>query len=223
MMTEAEWLGSADLDLMLTFLRRKSSPRKLRLFAVACCRHIWRLLKANECRRAVEAAELYADGMVGRKELQAAARSAEKVASDLVFEATIMMRLAKYAERDAANAAALVARQLLAPRAVAAKVREAVTATSMTPKCQCSVLRDLFGPLLFRTVGVEPAWLSWNDGTVPKIIQGIYDDRAFDRMPVLADALEDAGCDNADILAHCRSGGEHVRGCWVLDLLLGRT
>ena len=51
----------------------------------------------------------------------------------------------------------------------------------------------------------------------------IDDDRAFDRLPVLADALQDAGCDNADILTHCRSGGEHVRGCWVLDLLLGKS
>jgi hypothetical protein len=65
-------------------------------------------------------------------------------------------------------------------------------------------------------------WLNWNDGTVVKLAEGIYNDRAFDRLPVLADALEDAGCTEAEILAHCRSGGEHVRGCWVLDLILGK-
>ena len=65
--------------------------------------------------------------------------------------------------------------------------------------------------------------VAWNDGTVRKIAQAIYDERAFDRLPILADALEDAGCDNADILNHCRNGGEHVRGCWVVDLLLGKT
>ncbi len=63
----------------------------------------------------------------------------------------------------------------------------------------------------------------WNDATIPKVAQAIYDDRAFDRLPILADALEDAGCDNADLLTHCRSGGEHVRGCWVVDLLLGKS
>jgi len=64
--------------------------------------------------------------------------------------------------------------------------------------------------------------LSWLTSTVVALAQAIYDDRAFDRMPILADALEDAGCTNQDILAHCRSGGEHVRGCWVVDLLLAK-
>jgi hypothetical protein len=67
---------------------------------------------------------------------------------------------------------------------------------------------------------VNPSWHVWNGGSIPKLAQSIYTDRAFDRLPILADALEEAGCDNADILEHCRSGGEHVRGCWVLDLIL---
>jgi hypothetical protein len=65
--------------------------------------------------------------------------------------------------------------------------------------------------------------LTWNDGTVIKIAQAIYNERAFERLPILADALEDAGCDNADILRHCREPGEHMRGCWVVDLLLGKS
>ena len=89
-------------------------------------------------------------------------------------------------------------------------------------KGQVSSLRDIFNP--FRTPpSVLPSWLAWNDGAVRKMAQVIYDDRAFDRLPILADALEDAGCDNADILAHCRGPGPHVRGCWVVDLLLGKT
>jgi hypothetical protein len=74
----------------------------------------------------------------------------------------------------------------------------------------------------FRPVAINPAWWAWNDGTVKKIAQAIYDERAFDRMPILADALEEAGCTNQDILTHCRSGREHVRGCWAVDLILGR-
>jgi hypothetical protein len=65
--------------------------------------------------------------------------------------------------------------------------------------------------------------LAWNDRTVIKFAQAINDERAFDRLPILADALEDAGCQDADILAHCRQSGEHARGCWAVDLLLGKT
>src|SRR5262249_17037155 len=74
-----------------------------------------------------------------------------------------------------------------------------------------------FGP-----VTLVRAWVTWDGGTIPKLAQGIYDDRAFDRLPILADALEDAGCTDADILNHCRQPSVHVRGCWVIDLLLGK-
>jgi len=81
-----------------------------------------------------------------------------------------------------------------------------------------TLLRDTAGNP-FRPVAVEPSWLT---STVVPLAEGIYAERAFDRMPILADALEDAGSDNADILTHCRQPGEHVRGCWVVDLLTGR-
>ncbi len=86
---------------------------------------------------------------------------------------------------------------------------------------QAKLLREIFANE-YRPATVEPAWLAWNDATLPKLAQSIYTDRAFDRLPILANALEDAGCDNANILAHCRQPGEHVRGCWVVDLLLGK-
>ncbi len=87
---------------------------------------------------------------------------------------------------------------------------------------QAALLREIFGNP-FRPVLLEQSWLAWNDGAIRKMAQLIYGDRAFDRLPMLADALEDAGCTDADLLAHCRSGGEHVRGCWVVDLLLGKS
>lgn len=80
------------------------------------------------------------------------------------------------------------------------------------------LLREIDGNP-FRPVALDPAWLT---STVVTLAEGIYQARAFDRMPILADALEDAGCDHADILTHCRQPGEHVRGCWVVDLLTGR-
>jgi hypothetical protein len=87
---------------------------------------------------------------------------------------------------------------------------------------QAAILREIFGGRPFRRLFVDPVWMSWNDSTVPNLSQRIYNDRAFNLMPILADALEAAGCRDAAILDHCRQPGEHVRGCWVLDLLLGK-
>ena len=98
-------------------------------------------------------------------------------------------------------------------------------------ECSCSavlqvadgdLLRDIFGNP-FRPVAAEPSWTTWNGGVVVKLAGSTYEGRAFERLPVLADALEEAGCTDADLLAHCRGGGEHVRGCWVVDLLLGKS
>jgi hypothetical protein len=83
----------------------------------------------------------------------------------------------------------------------------------------CKIIRDIFGNP-FKPVTIDPSWLTSN---VVSLAQAIYDERAFDRMPILGDALEDAGCDNKDILNHCRSGEEHVRGCWVVDSILGKA
>jgi hypothetical protein len=84
---------------------------------------------------------------------------------------------------------------------------------------QCGVLRDIFGNP-FRPATVDP---TWRTSTVLALAEGIYAERAFDRMPILADALQDAGCDNEDVLNHCRGDGPHVKGCWVVDLLLGKS
>jgi hypothetical protein len=86
-------------------------------------------------------------------------------------------------------------------------------------RAQACLIRDIFGNP-FRPVTLDPAWRT---SDVVAIARTIYDERQFEDMPVLGDALEDAGCDNADILKHCREPGEHVRGCWVVDLLLGKT
>jgi hypothetical protein len=80
------------------------------------------------------------------------------------------------------------------------------------------IVRDIFGNP-FQPVVLDPAWLT---STVMALAKGIYEERAFDRMPILADALQDAGCDTDDILTHCRGPGPHVRGCQVIDLVLGK-
>ena len=80
------------------------------------------------------------------------------------------------------------------------------------------MVRCIFGNP-FHPVVLDP---SWRTSTVLSLAGGIYEERAFDRMPILADALQDAGCEDAEVLVHCRNPGPHVRGCWVLDLLLGK-
>src|SRR5262249_30299121 len=94
----------------------------------------------------------------------------------------------------------------------------ATCADAPARRCQVALLRDIVGNP-FRSVAVD----LWNGATVVHLALAIYDDRAFDRLPILAAALEAAGCTDQDILAHCRGGGEHVRGCWVVDLLLGKS
>jgi len=84
---------------------------------------------------------------------------------------------------------------------------------------QARLIRCIVGPRRFRHVTLDPSWLA---SPVPQLADSIYTDHAFDHLPILADALEDAGCTNADILNHCRQPGDHVRGCWVIDLLLAK-
>ncbi len=84
------------------------------------------------------------------------------------------------------------------------------------------LIRELFGAS-FRPVALHPAWLAGSDSRAAKLAADIYRDRTFGLMPMLADVLEGAGSEDADILAHCREPGEHVRGCWALDLVLGKS
>lgn len=83
----------------------------------------------------------------------------------------------------------------------------------------CDLTRCVFGNP-FRPVELDRRWLT---STVVALSRSVYADRAFDRLPILADALQDAGCDSDSVLSHCRGDGPHTRGCWVVDLLLGKV
>jgi hypothetical protein len=87
---------------------------------------------------------------------------------------------------------------------------------------QAAIIHDIFRNPFRPSPSLPPAVLAWNGGTVCRIAQATYGERSFERLPILADALEDAGCTDAAILSHCRGPGPHVRGCWVLDLILGK-
>jgi hypothetical protein len=251
-MTEAEWLACTDPKKMLKRLQGRASDSKLRLFACACCRRVLHLLNEG-CGQAVGMVEEYvqtgkrgglhaarrvaheARGRLGVEVWKAPDRVAHCRAEVRHWASSTVWEAARQNPATAAEAHLAAARALgwwqKAEEEAGGVVRDPLlrAASSVTElQAQAALLRDLFGNP-FRPVSLAPAWLTWHDGTVPKLAQTIYDDRDLpsghldrSRLAVLADALEDAGCDDTDILSHCRSDGPHVRGCWVVDLLLGK-
>ena len=276
-MTAQEWLGCTDPTPMLNFLRERASDRKLRLFAVACCRSVWEMFDEHP-RRVVETAERCADGMATRVERKAARDSIQLCQNPAVADDDIVaywhagsgalcaqlavsvdhtdwpwdpftgrclnlpfpitqfpgIDLALWCAHEIAKE---VARRKLEPegptkaqsrwkrmkdaarRAIYGYVPSSpVVTTQLDQQNQAALAREVFGNP-FHPVTVDPAWLS---PTVVSLATAIYEERAFDRLPVLADALEDAGCTNSDLLNHCRQPAEHARGCWAVDLLLGK-
>lgn len=225
-MTDTEWRDESDPHTMLRqLLRVGAGYRKMRLFSAACCRRVERLWPVDWARHAVTLAEQFADGRTSLEELRRAAGLA-RCEADLLWTSGRLhggegATLA--AARSAASAVeALASQAWLFWETVRTKVARLAPDGKVERKDQCDLLRDIFGNP-FRPANLEPSWLRWNDGTIPRIARGIYENRAFDGLPILHDALLDAGCDNDDILAHCRGAGPHVRGCWVIDLLLGKA
>jgi hypothetical protein len=186
------------------------------------------LLTDERSREAIKVAEQYIEGGVSRKMLDAAKQSACDAFDDACFT-SVTSTECREAARAVGHATIVVEIKsgefrpdawIWAAEDTAWTVRHAIGWDNGS--IHAELLRELFGSLPFRSFVPDPGWLVWKDYTVPKLAQVIYDDRAFDRLPILADALEEAGCDNADILDHCRQPGMHVRGCWVTDLILGK-
>jgi len=225
-MTEAEWLACSDPRRVVSFVWHRMSGRKLRLFAVACCHRVWRLIRHDRCRGLVQAAEKFADGEINWQQLQVASGSNSEGGYDCWGNSACC------AAREAGGAMYLMEYEMPAwYHAASAAGQRAASAANRTPRsvdlaagqtesdALAHVLRDLLGNV-FRP-RIKSRWGAWKGGTIPKLAQVIYDERAFGRLPILADALEDAGCANRDVLDHCRGPGPHVRGCWAVDLVLG--
>jgi hypothetical protein len=215
-MTDSQWQTCADPSgMLLELLKRKGrwkwSTRKARLFSCACCR---RVLPRPVYHRAVELAEKVADKEAKLRELQVFARLPPVPVRHTVPNPVQWAALA--VPRGSPWWASNDARVLLSYSVPEKKRKQASEA-----ECQahCELIRDIVG-FAPKLPAIDRAWRTSN---VTALAQAIYDDRAFDRLPILADALEDAGCDNADILNHCRQPGEHCRGCWVVDLVLGKS
>jgi hypothetical protein len=230
-MTDQEWLQSDDPRPMIEFLLKKRS-RKMRLAAVAACRLYSGDHFDQRIQEALEVAERFADGQATDDEREAAYQNTHL--------AILAMGDAYSAAVEAPGPTSEEAEDFMNDSDVAEAVRAAVSpepedAFSHLPRTRfefyvalvTTILRDVFGPLT--RASFDPLWLT---STVTALAGVIYDERQFDMMPILADALEDAGCTDGTILEHCRhvdhggphTGlpvGPHVRGCWVVDLIRG--
>jgi hypothetical protein len=152
----------------------------------------------------VNVAERSADGLAGAAELRAARVACREAGENASWYAALSN--SGIAARNAARSAEAGCGNSVPGRSRAKELL-----------AQANLVRDIFGNS-FRSVALDPTWLT---AAVLSLAQTIYDDRAFDRLPELAEALEQAGCTNAEVLDHCRQPGEHVRGCWVVDMVLG--
>jgi hypothetical protein len=246
-MTEGEWWTATEPDRLIhwLFFDCLAADRKLRLFAVACARRVEHLVEDAGIRELLDLAEESAEGWQSAGPLQSAHEEALRKSgrlaaghpsyhpADAARECAIRAASwadgtewrwyrdwAWYEQEDDAPYPSWVTRWAANAVGGAFGGAEDQARRDRESLAQLRLLHDIFGPLPFRDITVRPSWLT---AEVRLLAQGIYDAKAFDRMPILADALQEAGCASDEVLSHCRAAGwEHVRGCWVIDLLLGR-
>jgi hypothetical protein len=245
-MTEAEWLASKVPQKLREHLATVgASDRKMRLFAASACRRASDWIRFPFLFEALDVLERYADSQATSDELVEANASADEVVE-------YHPRFSESDEADGVLDAVYAAAQAIAQATCNDPVGEdqptyfdrlydtimhvaetaaygrseevndgvnALAAQIAEYEALAGLMKCVFGNP-FRPVAVNPSWLT---STVLALAGGIYEERAFDRLPILADALMDAGCDDEQVLTHCRDAGPHVRGCWVVDLLLGKA
>jgi hypothetical protein len=236
--TEAEWLASEQAKDMFRCLRdqfnthrKKVGRRKLRLFGCACCRQHWQYLTDPRSRAAVEYAERLADGEADERLQVVLCEEARLALHDGDLRRLDALGQQPQQERDAEREAEWAVVALLHRSPESSAYADVAMRFSVGEGHQpvhrlwlerlrelALLLRDIFGNP-FRIV-VFPK--SWRSSTAVALAVGMYKSRDFTAMPVLADALEEAGCSDSAVLAHCREPGTHVRGCWVVDLVLNR-
>jgi hypothetical protein len=227
--TDKEWLTCGSPQVMLEWLQGKVSNRKWRLFACAAARMVWTSLPPPAVRRAVETGEQFADGHTTESELWWAHSQAYEAAHAAVRQGDRRQfghRLRR-SERRLFFAAGAAHPRSPVPISHLLHVQADDELAMISPL----LLRDIFGPLPFRPVTIAPDLLQWREGLLVRLADAAYGQRSLPdgllelaRLAVLPDALEEAGCGDQEVLAHLREPGRvHVRGCWPVDLLLGKS
>ena len=249
-MTLDDWLACPDL-WVLPFELGVFPDRKLHLLTAALLRRVWDRLPSHHTRFAVEATEKFADGQISADALAWARSQAVRDSEERIWLAqgshedynliegcggwcpTCDSRAERYECRvakqggilDGARAGIETPAWVTASAAFyATELENPVFARDHSSDEFKWEWRNLFATVR-EVLGedgtrarLSPEWLTFD---VRALAQGIHRDQAFDRLPILADALQDAGCDDETVLTHCRRPGGHVRGCWVVDLAMG--
>jgi hypothetical protein len=214
-MTQAEWLASTDPMGMFKAARVRMEHRRLRLFAVACCRRIEHLLGDERSRTAIEVAERYADGAATFADLRIAHDKACAAHTEVFRSRGKRASRAEWAAVEVAASWAIRAAKNVSWMSAAPRKEPEINGAAYS--FQADVVREIFhNP--FPACGIDPACRT---PAILSFAQSIYKSRSFDLLPERAAALEDAGCTDAELLGHLRSEGPHVRGCWALDVVLG--
>jgi hypothetical protein len=228
-MTEAEWLKCDDLELLLNNGPRNLTDRTLRHLMVAPVVDILRHCEDKNWRDAIRCLDQFAAGIITRKEFDSQLMRGRKVCATFTIVGFPWgsEQSATTLHQEIKSAAIWYLRFFLPPDSIvygeeaiweATRTRSFGSPTRLAAGHLAFTLHDIFGNP-FRPVTFDPAWRT---ATAIGVAQTMYDTRDFGAMPILADALEDAGCEQAEILSHCRGDGPHVRGCWVVDLVLGK-
>src|SRR5262245_36558900 len=221
-MEEDEWLHSWDVRKLYDHIVHSLSDRKLRLFACASCRRYWAWITRERAREALVVAERYADEQATERELSNARSKAFQALADAGGITPTSGNPQFYNNLGTRLLLTAVAHTTESYRSILRFNTESLLGFSPDHLELAAMLRDVAGNPWQPPV-IDTIWLAWNDSSIPRMADLIYAERAFDRFPILGDALEEAGCDNPVILDHCRKFGEHARGCWLLDALLGRS
>lgn len=227
-MTEAEWLECDNPEAMLVFLGVRAGDRKCRLFACACCRRVWHLLREGG-RERVEWVERWVDGLVPWGEVASfeafpdAPVGVKSGAWEVAHLASRALVGGVYStpQRDAGYSARCAANAICTTESDDDDLDLRDDSWRKERAVQAGLLREVFGNP-FRTFRRDNRWMTFQNRFAFKLALTTYRNGAFADLPILADALEEAGCSEEAILSHLRSPGPHVRGCWALDLILGR-
>jgi hypothetical protein len=215
-MNEEDWLACADPRAMLPFLTSVASDRKARLCAVAFCRRDPLYISNGNARRVVLMAEAFADGLVDEAALESV--TGYNADEDPALEAASSPSPGWPFVNHAARTADLVCWWRADPTGNQRGTPDFLKRV-VAEKAELSrIVRDIFGNP-FHPMSFSP---QWRTDTAVALAKQMYESRDFGAMPILADALQDAGCESGELLHHCRGEGPHVRGCWVVDLVLGK-
>ncbi|MBY0456848.1 MAG: hypothetical protein K2V38_05890 [Gemmataceae bacterium] len=217
-MTEEQWFAASEADVRAAVW--SLTPRRQRLLAVAVCRALYDGFDFSGVQAALDAAEVFADTLKTKAALRRGRQAVEADRVSLVTDPQFVTN------RGSVERALFAAKMAASENAVVGTVWDALTCVMFLHDLSEEQARGLLARGFLDVAGPDPLPSfspKWRTETAVLLARQMYESRDFSAMPILADALQDAGCDNDDILNHCRAEAVHVRGCWVVDLVIGKT